>query len=59
MITKPFITNKLGGMGLGLHLANEIMKQHKGEILFPQYYDLDLPNEYKHGAIIALSFKEE
>lgn len=46
-------------MGLGLHLANEIMKQHKGEILFPQYYDLDLPNEYKHGAIIALSFKEE
>ncbi|WP_340399136.1 ATP-binding protein [Paenibacillus sp. FSL H8-0079] len=59
MITKPFITDKTGGMGLGLHLASEIMKQHSGQIIFPDYYDLELPLEYKHGAIIALAFKEE
>ncbi|GIO41395.1 ATP-binding protein [Paenibacillus apis] len=59
MITKPFITDKTGGMGLGLHLVSEIMKQHNGRITFPLFSDLELPNEYKHGAIIALSFKEE
>ncbi|MDQ0496706.1 ATP-binding protein [Paenibacillus brasilensis] len=59
MITKPFITDKMGGMGLGLHLASEIMKQHKGDIFFPEFDDLEIPYEYKHGAIIALSFKEE
>ncbi|WP_268624797.1 ATP-binding protein [Paenibacillus alvei] len=59
MVTKPFITDKTGGMGLGLHLASEIMKQHNGQIYFPDFYDLELPIEYKHGAIIALAFKEE
>ncbi|WP_199925643.1 ATP-binding protein [Paenibacillus bouchesdurhonensis] len=59
MITKPFITDKMGGMGLGLHLASEIMKQHNGDVIFPDFYDLELPLEYKHGAIIALAFKEE
>jgi len=59
MVTKPFITDKTGGMGLGLHLVSEIMKQHNGEIYFPEFYDLELPLEYKHGAIIALAFKGE
>ena len=59
MITKPFITDKTGGMGLGLHLASEIMKQHNGQIIFPDFYDLELPIEFKHGAIIALAFKED
>ncbi|OZV13548.1 hypothetical protein CIW83_03100 [Tissierella sp. P1] len=57
--TSPFITDKPGGMGLGLHLASEIMKQHGGQLFFPEFNDLQLPDEYKHGAIIALSFKED
>lgn len=57
--TRPFITDKPGGMGLGLHLASELMKQHGGDLFFPEFNDLQLPDEYEHGAIIALSFKEE
>ncbi|GCD13010.1 ATP-binding protein [Clostridium tagluense] len=59
MATKAFITDKPGGMGLGLHLASELMNQHGGELMFPEFYDLQLPDEYKQGAIIALAFKEE
>lgn len=59
MVTKPFITDKTGGMGLGMHLVSEIMKQHNGEVYFPEFDDLELPAEYKHGAIIALAFKGE
>lgn len=59
IVTRPFITDKPGGMGLGLHLASELMKQHGGNLLFPEFDDLKLPEEYKNGAIIALSFKEE
>lgn len=57
--TRPFITDKPSGMGLGLHLGSELMKQHGGELLFPEFDDVQLPDEYKQGAIIALSFKEE
>ncbi|OBR92961.1 sensor protein FixL [Clostridium ragsdalei P11] len=59
MATKPFITDKPGGMGLGLHLASELMKQHGGNLLFPQFDDLQLPCEFGQGAIVALAFKEE
>lgn len=59
MATKPFITDKPGGMGLGLHLASELMNQHGGELMFPEFSDLQLPDEYENGAIIALAFKEE
>lgn len=58
MVTRPFITDRPGGMGLGLHLAKELMNQHGGELLFPEFEDLDLPEEYRNGAIIALAFKE-
>ena len=59
IVTKPFITDKPSGMGLGLHLASELMKQHGGQLFFPEFDDLQLPNEYKQGALIALSFKED
>jgi anti-sigma regulatory factor (Ser/Thr protein kinase) len=57
IVTRPFISDKPGGMGLGLHLASEIMKQHGGEVFFPDYNDIHLPDEYSRGAIIALAFK--
>lgn len=59
MATKPFITDKPNGMGLGLHLASELMSQHGGALMFPEFYDLNLPKEYENGAIVALAFKEE
>ena len=54
---KPFITHKPGGMGLGLHLAYEVMNGLNGELVFPEADDFDIPNEFKSGAILLLAFK--
>ncbi len=55
---KPFITHKPGGMGLGLHLAYEVMNGLNGELVFPEVNDFDIPNEFRHGAILLLAFKK-
>ncbi|MCK9411691.1 MAG: ATP-binding protein [Prolixibacteraceae bacterium] len=55
---KPFISDKPGGMGLGLHLAYEVMNGQKGKLIFPEEYDLDLPYDFLKGAKILLSFKK-
>jgi len=57
-ITEPFVSAKPGGIGLGLHIASEIMLAQKGKISFPDWGDFDIPKEFKTGAIIALSFKK-
>ena len=54
---KPFITDKPGGMGLGLHLAYEVMNGQKGELIFPEANDFHIPDEFKNGAILLLAFK--
>ena len=54
---KPFISDKPGGMGLGLHLAYEVMNGQKGEIIFPKTNDYDLLSEFKSGAKLLLAFK--
>jgi signal transduction histidine kinase len=54
---KPFISNKDGGIGIGLHLAYEIMNSHGGELLFPSPNQFTVPKDFKQGAIIALAFK--
>jgi signal transduction histidine kinase len=56
-IVKPFITAKNDGMGLGLHITNQIMKAIKGELIFPEKGDYDLPEEFVNGAVIVLRFK--
>ena len=59
---KPFITGKpLNiGMGLGLHIANEMMKAMKGQLLFLGKDDVILPRTVQecnvNSAIIALCF---
>jgi signal transduction histidine kinase len=57
-ITEPFVSAKPGGMGLGLHIANEIMEAHSGRLYFPNEGDFEVPNEFKKGALVVLAFKK-
>ncbi|MGB4775089.1 MAG: ATP-binding protein, partial [Daejeonella sp.] len=57
-ITEPFVSAKPGGMGLGLHIANEIMEAQKGRLIFPDAGDFELPKEFEKGATIVLAFKK-
>ncbi|MCR4417763.1 MAG: ATP-binding protein [Ignavibacteria bacterium] len=61
-MVKPFVSAKPDGMGLGLHIVSEVMLTHNGKLLFPDESDYkyyDVPEEFKSGAIVALSFKKE
>lgn len=58
-LVKPFITFKPNGMGIGLHLTNEIMKSLGGKLDFPMPVDVEVPKEYANGATIALVFPKE
>jgi anti-sigma regulatory factor (Ser/Thr protein kinase) len=55
---KPFVGLRPGGMGLGLHIANEVIAQQGGVIEFPKFKDADLSREYSKGAIVSLNFKK-
>jgi len=55
-IVKPFVSDKPGGMGIGLHLTEQIMSSLKGKILFPDKGDFDIPEKYSKGAKIVLAF---
>ncbi len=54
-MVQPFFTRKVDGMGLGLHIVDEVMKVHKGKIKILEAGDIRLPPEIK-GAVIALVF---
>lgn len=56
-LTEPFISRKPDGMGLGLHIASEVMKAQGGSLVFPDKGGIDIPKGFD-GAVIALSFKE-
>jgi nitrogen fixation/metabolism regulation signal transduction histidine kinase len=56
-ITEPFVSAKPGGMGLGLHIASEIMLAQGGKLSFPEWGDFELPDDFKTGAIVAFAFK--
>ncbi|MFH1703760.1 MAG: ATP-binding protein [Nitrospirota bacterium] len=58
-ITKPFVSAKPDGMGLGLHIANEIMEGHKGMLLFPEEDEFTIPKAFQKGAIVALAFRAQ
>ena len=58
LLVEPFISNKPDGMGLGLHLADEVMKAHGGMLHFPEAGEIALPPEID-GAVVALVFKKE
>jgi signal transduction histidine kinase len=58
-LTKPFVSLKPGGMGLGLHITSEVMNTQGGYVEFPSFANADLPREYSKGAIISLLFRKE
>jgi signal transduction histidine kinase len=57
-LVEPFLSRKPDGMGLGLHVASEVMKAQGGELVFPDSRDFELPKEFD-GAVVALSFREQ
>jgi nitrogen fixation/metabolism regulation signal transduction histidine kinase len=57
-LIEPFITRKPDGMGLGLHIADQVMKVQGGKLDFPELGDLGLPKEFD-GAAVALVFQRK
>jgi anti-sigma regulatory factor (Ser/Thr protein kinase) len=56
-ITEPFVSAKPGGMGLGLHIASEVMLAQGGKLTFPEFSDFEIPKEFEDGAILAFGIK--
>jgi signal transduction histidine kinase len=56
-ITRPFISSKESGIGLGLHITKEVMKLQSGLLHFPEFGEYDLPEEFKNGATLVLKLK--
>lgn len=57
-IVEPFVSAKPDGIGLGLHIASEVLNAQKGYISFPDFEDMEIPIEYKYGAIVIFSLKK-
>jgi signal transduction histidine kinase len=57
-LVEPFFSRKPDGMGLGLHIADQVMKAQGGQLEFPVKEVLLLPEDYT-GAIVALVFQED
>ena len=63
MAKEPFVSGKpLGiGMGLGLHITNEIMKAMGGKLLILDPNELDMPEKARdrkiNGSVVVLCFK--
>lgn len=56
VLTQPFMSRKTEGMGLGLHLAAEVMKAQGGRLSFPEKGEVQIPRMMT-GAVVALCFK--
>jgi anti-sigma regulatory factor (Ser/Thr protein kinase) len=54
-LIEPFLSRKPDGMGLGLHLADQVMKVQGGKLVFPELGDISLPKGF-NGATVALVF---
>lgn len=54
-LVEPFFTRKPEGMGLGLHIVDEVMKTHDARLRFPARGEISLP-EGLGGAVVLLEF---
>lgn len=61
LLTEPFVSYKPNdsGIGLGLHIASQALIANNGALEFPDFYDFEIPNEFKNGAVIVLSFNKK
>lgn len=57
-VIEPFVSAKPDGIGLGLHIANEILTAQKGMLKFPEFDDISIPEEYRNGAIISFCLRK-
>jgi len=57
-LIEPFFTRKPEGMGLGLHIVDEVMKTHSGDLRFPATGEISLP-EGLEGAVVLLEFPQD
>lgn len=57
-LVKPFISRKKYSMGLGLHIVNEIMKEHGGKLKILSKKESGVSDKI-NGAIIAMIFEEK
>ncbi|MGJ8661102.1 MAG: ATP-binding protein [Bacteroidota bacterium] len=57
-LIKPFVSDRPSGMGIGLHLTDQIMLSLGGELKFPENEIFEIPEDFQKGAIIALAFKK-
>jgi len=57
---QPFVSMKPGGMGLGLHIVNEMVKAYDGKLVIREYKETtDIPKDFSNGAIVELIFRQE
>ena len=58
---RPFISGRFdsSSMGIGLHLADQIMNAHQGQICLGDWQKENLPQEYENGAILKLIFPQK
>ncbi len=57
-LVEPFFTRKPDGMGLGLHMADEVARVHGGRLIFPDKDEITLPGQFT-GAIVAFEFPNQ
>lgn len=57
-LAQPFMSTKPDGIGLGLHIVDEVMKAQNGILSFPDHGDFELPVGFETGALIVLTFKK-
>lgn len=57
-LAQPFMSTKPDGIGLGLHIVDEVMKAQGGFLSFPDHGDFELPDGFETGALIVLTFKK-
>lgn len=57
---QPFVSLKPGGMGLGLHIVDEMVKAYGGRLVIREYKETKgIPKEFSEGAIVELIFQQE
>lgn len=57
----PFISGRIddSSMGIGLHLASQVMEAHQGSIEHGDWEEEQIPEKFAHGAVIKFSFPKE